>query len=266
MLNGLDVAVHSVGIETAACCTWCGIGVDDGQHLGSGALDSQGIGVHRKEVRLIRGPVLTVCGFNGDVLLHHVQANISGVVSLGGKNLRRGLEIISGEERGCACISADAGVFKRPRERQKLRLAAESDTQCIEIDGWFSYGYSAESGVQEFHVQHFVVKNFHCDVRNARVGEGNFRAAGSGAGPTRDGRTQSGAGNRYAVKLSFKIFQVQCEIEDVCFRNGLRLGVGAGGIIGATLYYSTCGDSRAGEPDVFYKIASSERSFLTDQI
>jgi hypothetical protein len=81
-----------------------------------------------------------------------------------------------------------------------------------------------------------------------------------------DGGTQSGAGNRYAVKLGFEIFQIQREIEDVCFRNGLRFRIRAGGIIGATLYYSTCGDSRAGEPDIFYKIASRERSFVTDQI
>lgn len=159
-----------------------------------------------EEVRLIGGNVEAVGGLNSDGLLHHVQANISGVVRLGGKNLCRSLEIIPGEERGCARVRADAGIFKGAREREELRLTGESDTQCVEIDGRFSHSDSAQCSAQEFHVQHFVVKDFRSDIGDTRVGEGYFGAAGCGAGSTGDGGTQIGTGNSYAIKLCFEIF------------------------------------------------------------
>ena len=76
-LNGLDIAVQTGGEEPATGGACGSVGINNGQHLRSGALDGQSVGIHGEEICIVGNHILAVYSRNRDPLLNDIQANIA---------------------------------------------------------------------------------------------------------------------------------------------------------------------------------------------
>src|ERR1700685_739787 len=125
-------AVHSVGIEATGAGP---SGVDDGEHLRSGAGNAQSVLVNVVGVLLCRRNVKRIHCWAGYIVLDASEPDRSRVLCLGGQNCAsRGQVGLAADERSGAEIGAYADILELPRELQEAVDARISVTESVEVD------------------------------------------------------------------------------------------------------------------------------------
>ena len=130
--NLLNVAVHSLGIETTAAAS---AAVNNVQHLRCGTRNRQSITVNVEWVLLgWRNVRRSTAGL---LTPYQMQASAHGpgMLRFGIHNASRGIQVGAAlNQRSCAEISAHSHIFKLARQLQEVVHVGETISQRVEVD------------------------------------------------------------------------------------------------------------------------------------